>query len=66
MTYDLKEYNGKRLIRTVVYNTSYSLCRGLKKQAEGMKQLPGTYYKIEKNYSKPLVNISWLDATVNI
>lgn len=48
MTYDLKQYKHGRLVRTVVYNTSYQLCKGLKKQEEDRKE-SGTYFKIEAN-----------------
>ena len=48
MTYNLTEYNGKRKVRTVIYNTSYQLCKGLKKREEDNK-LYGSYFKIEKN-----------------
>lgn len=63
MTYDLKEYQGKRCIRTVIYNTSYQLCKGMKKWEEDRKQF-GNYFKIEKNRTKPVVVMHWLEATI--
>jgi hypothetical protein len=49
MTHNLVEYNGKRKVRTVLYNSSYQLCKGLKHRCEMAPLVPGTYFKIENN-----------------
>ena len=47
--YNLEEWNDKRHIRTVLYNKPYQLCIGIKKQLEGQRHAPNTYFKIKPN-----------------
>jgi hypothetical protein len=48
MTYDLREYQGNRHVRTVKYNVPYVIAKFYKNTLEAMKA-PGTYFKITKN-----------------
>lgn len=47
--YNLVEYNGKRKVRTVKWNSPYVLCKGLKNITEAYPVQYGTYFKIERN-----------------
>jgi hypothetical protein len=49
MTYDLKEYQNKRHVRTVKYNVPYAIAKFYKNTLEAMIKAPGTYFKITKN-----------------
>lgn len=57
MTYNLEQYEGKRKVATLMWNTSYQLCRGMLKRYQTQRHNPNTYFKIVNNDTRKRSNI---------